>query len=111
MTIENQLKNYILSKYKSVRSFSIEANIPYSTIENILNRSISNAGVATVLKICNSLNLDIECLVKNEIVLKKSSENSFVLNVHQQKVITAYINQPDMQKSIDRLLNIDTDDA
>jgi hypothetical protein len=104
MTIETQLREYILSKYKSIRNFSINADIPYSTIENILKRGISNAGISTMLKICNFLDIDIEELANGKIVKKTKDMN---LDPHQKNVINEYIKQTDMQKAINRILKLD----
>ncbi len=60
MTIEEQLKQAILTKYKSVRAFTTAFNIPYSTLDSVFKRGISNAGVSTMIKIFNALCLDIE---------------------------------------------------
>ena len=68
MSTEYRLKEYILSKYKSVRAFSIEANIPYSTLDNIFKRSIKGASLYNITQICNALNIDINKLIKDEIV-------------------------------------------
>ena len=41
MNIEERLKQLILSKYKSIRAFTKEVNIPYSTVDTMLKRGIS----------------------------------------------------------------------
>lgn len=64
MTLENQLKNEILSKYKSIRAFTNAFDIPYSTLDSAFKRGINNIGIGTALKIFGALNLDIES-VKN----------------------------------------------
>ena len=67
MTIEERLKNYILSKYKSIREFTIAVDVPYSTIDNMLKRGISGTGVNTMIKICDFLGLDVNDLAKGRI--------------------------------------------
>ena len=62
MTIEEQLKNEILSKYKSIRAFTTGINIPYTTLDSVFKRGISNAGIGTMLKIFGALDLDIESI-------------------------------------------------
>jgi len=57
MTRENRLRNLILDRYTSLRRFSIEANIPYSTLMTILSRGISGASFDTVLQICKVLQI------------------------------------------------------
>lgn len=60
MTLEEQLKAEILSKYKSVRAFTQQFGISYSTLDSIFKRGIKNAGIDTILKIFGALNIDIE---------------------------------------------------
>ena len=67
MTIENELKNLILSRYKSVREFSIETNIPYTTIVSVFNRGIGNSSVNTIIKICRALEISVDKLADGEI--------------------------------------------
>lgn len=60
MTIEEQLKQEILLKYKSIRAFTTSINIPYSTLDSVFKRGIANAGVASMIRVFNALDLDIE---------------------------------------------------
>ena len=73
MTIEEQLKQQILMNYKSVRAFTQEADIPYSTMDSIFKRGISNAGVGTVIKIFHVLNLDVESIASGELTNSEST--------------------------------------
>lgn len=67
MTIEDQLKNEILSKYKSVRAFTTAIQIPYTTLDSVFKRGISNAGIGTMLKVFGALDLDIESVRTGEL--------------------------------------------
>jgi len=67
MTIEEQLKNEILRKYKSVRAFTNTINIPYSTLDSVFKRGIANSGVSTMIKVFNALDLDIESTQSGEL--------------------------------------------
>ena len=55
---EDRLRNLILDKYLSLRQFSIEADIPYSSLMTLLTRGIGGASFDTVVKICNALEID-----------------------------------------------------
>lgn len=70
MTIEEKLKDYILSNYKSLRNFvnSSGIDLPYSTIDGMLKRGIGNATIDNVLKICKTLNISADELANNRIV-------------------------------------------
>ena len=54
----------IKEKYKSVRQFSIAADIPYSTIKSGLKAGIGGMAVETVIKMCDVLDIKMESMVK-----------------------------------------------
>lgn len=68
MTVEEKLKAFILSRYKSIREFTIEADIPYTTVKSILDRGIGNSSVSSVIKICKALNISADGLANGDIV-------------------------------------------
>lgn len=74
MAIENELKSLIINKYKSIRQFSCEVDIPATTIQSILNNGVENAGVKKMTKICNYLGLDIDALADGYIKEKTVSD-------------------------------------
>ncbi|MCD8356286.1 MAG: helix-turn-helix domain-containing protein [Clostridia bacterium] len=75
MTMEESLKAEILSRYKSVNDFASVIGVPQSTIASIFKRGIGKAGVQTVLKIFNALDLDVESIERGSLELKSSSSN------------------------------------
>lgn len=72
MTKEEMLKCAILAEYKSLREFSIETNLPYSTLQNILRRGIDGAGTGNVMLVCRKLGIDVDALLDG--TLKQSSQ-------------------------------------
>ena len=62
MTLEEQLKDIILTRYKSIRAFTQAANIPYSTVDSMLKNSIAKSGVSKVIRIFDALGLDVESI-------------------------------------------------
>lgn len=62
MTLEEELKQEILNKYRSVRAFTTAIDIPYSTLDSVFKRGISNAGVETMVKVFTTLGLDLESI-------------------------------------------------
>lgn len=58
MNREAKLRNLILDRYASLRSFAIEADIPYSTLMTLLSRDIGGASFDVVMKICEKLEVD-----------------------------------------------------
>ena len=51
------IKNEIKAQYKSVRKFSEESGIPYSTLSNALSKGVGGTSYDTVVKICQLLNI------------------------------------------------------
>ena len=72
MSIEEQLKSIILSKYKSVRAFTTSIGIPYTTLDSVFKRGICKAGVETMLKVFSALNLDVESITTGTLTEKKA---------------------------------------
>lgn len=68
MTIEDKLKEYILSKYRSINEFSHIAGVPQPTIATIFRRGVNNASVGSMMKICKTLNISADELAKGNIV-------------------------------------------
>ena len=76
MTIEEKLKNLILSRYASVREFSQVADIPNTTLASIFQRGVNNSSVSNVIKICKVLNISADALADGEIVTKYHTSKS-----------------------------------
>ncbi len=58
MNREQKLRNQILDRYKSLRQFAKEADIPYSTLMTLLSRDVGGASFDAVIKICEKLKID-----------------------------------------------------
>lgn len=58
MTKATILKKEILKQYRSVRQFSIEMGIPYSTLVTALERGIEGMAYGTVIRMCEKLSLN-----------------------------------------------------
>lgn len=92
MNIEEQLKQLILSRYKSIRAFSTETKIPYSTLDNIFRRGIGGTGVSTVYKICDALGITVEGIThgrleqKNEVAAVNVSQQELEMLKHYRKL-------------------------
>lgn len=68
MTIEEKLRELILSRYKSLRDFVQHADMSYSTVDSILRRGIANSSLTNILKLCKALNISADELANNMIV-------------------------------------------
>lgn len=63
MNIEENLKNMIEAKYGNVKNFSIQNDLPYTTVRSILERGILNAKVENVIKMADGLGVKAEDLL------------------------------------------------
>lgn len=68
--IENKVKEIIIQRYGSVKSFADKIKVPYTTIDTILKRGLLKSNVLNVIKICKELEIDINELPNNKIVFK-----------------------------------------
>lgn len=135
-TIENKLKELILTKYKSLREFTLKIGMPYSTFDTILKRGVDKANIINILKICNELNISADRLANGiieynniqkdipSINLSKEEttllENYNKLNdVGKNKVVTytkdlmdnpKFINEPIQKQSEDEISSTSIDD-
>ena len=77
-TIERQLKEFILARFKSLREFANIAKIPSSTLATIFERGIKSARINTIFQICDALSIDINSLMINKIVEKQPSPSAHI---------------------------------
>ncbi len=75
MTREQRLRNAILDRYRSLRLFAREADIPYSTLMTMLKRDIGGASFDGVMRICRVLDIDPVDLSQKERTSAADSTN------------------------------------
>ncbi len=107
MTVEQKLQDYILDNYKSIMQFAKVADLPYTTVKGIFSRGIWGTSIQNVIKICNTLSLDINALVNGEI---KKDIHINELTTHEKKLVVAYRTHPEHQYTIDTILHIDEEE-
>lgn len=106
MTIEERLKEYILSRYESVTQFCMKSGISSSTIFTVFKRGINNTSTTTIIKICNALSLDVTALSEGEIVEVEHSEkiekpidiNQIIYEIETSKITCRGKELTDQQK-------------
>lgn len=109
MTIEEKLKELILSRYKSIRAFTQSINIPYTTIDTMFKRGIGGTSVTTIIKICYALDIDIDALSYNEIIEKSKPLNTKI-SYQEQNILNKYqILDEKGQHTVNTVLNIEYD--
>ncbi len=66
MSREETLMELIKLKYRSLHNFSIESNIPNSTLNSMFKKGLGGTSFDTVLKVCSMLDCDIYSLIGEE---------------------------------------------
>ncbi len=66
MSREETLKELIKLKYRSLHNFSLESNIPNSTLNSMFKKGLGGTSFDTVLKVCSLLDCDIYSLMGEE---------------------------------------------
>lgn len=87
VSIEQALQNFILSKYKSINQFATDAEIPYTTVKGGFDRGIMGMSVQNVIKMCRTLNIDINKLAEGKI---EPIKRSTMLDVDEFNLISQY---------------------
>ena len=91
VTREDYIKSLIKSHGYTLKAFSQQIAMPYTTLLSILNGSIGGAAMDNVLKICNALSIRIEDLEQisetGSISGKRWKDESEEIDEHLQKLI------------------------
>ena len=107
MSVEDNLKALILSRYKSLREFCGVIDLPYSTVDSILRRGVENAGVGKIIKICRHFDISADELARGNIVsIEKVNANQFNLSAYEIEHIKKYRALDERGKEVvDTILN------
>lgn len=89
-------------KYKSVRQFTIDKNLKYSTVASLLSHDLGKANIDTVFEICKALHISADALIVNGIIVEKPSEK----HIRLSRRLEAYSLFVELQQS-DRTFTID----
>lgn len=68
MTIEERLREYILSKYGTIKDFADKSGIPYGTVMSNLKRGIMRSSVSSILTMCETLQISADGLSNGQII-------------------------------------------
>ena len=91
VTREDYIKSLIKSHGYTLKAFSQQISMPYTTLLSILNGSIGGAAMDNVLKICNALSIRIEDLEQisetGSISGKRGKDESEEIDEHLAKLV------------------------
>ncbi|HEM4595928.1 TPA: helix-turn-helix transcriptional regulator [Streptococcus suis] len=102
---EIELKRLIENKYGSVRAFSIENEIPYTTMRSILERGVLNAKAETIFKICSILKIRPEAFGFLLPELPTTAPNSLIEQISDKVVQLTEPNQKNVLRYSSELLD------
>lgn len=116
MTIEEELKQLILSRYHSLREFTIAYDIPYTTLDSILKRGIKNSAVSNIMKICNALHISADSLangnvivIQEQLVVEKTKDVTDILEETKKQLLNCdglmFDGKPADQECINSLID------
>lgn len=102
MNIEDTLRNMMIAKAGSVKSFAKISDLPYSTVLSILDRGVMNAKVQNVFTICSQLGINPESLGEFENgVISNTVEKMIQLDFYRQERVYRYTSdQLDEQNNV-----------
>lgn len=108
MTIEDKLKELILSQYKSIRQFSIAVGIPYGTVVSILKRGIVNASIGNIITICKHFGISVDGLANGKIISADHlANNNDAITEKEFSLIKKYrLISPEGKETVDTILDI-----
>jgi len=84
------IKATILEQFKSIREFSTSCGIPYTTIKSALDKGIGGTSVETVIKICETLHLDMSELHKPKNFSTSAEDKAEKLSAQEHTLIEKY---------------------
>lgn len=108
--IGKTLQNLLELKNINVNELSRRTGISNQTLYSIIKRDNMKVDFEVLLKICSALDVDVECFYRDYSLKKKQSNSPDIsLTAHEKKLIQAYRSRPEMQISIDKLLDISSE--
>ena len=97
--LEQKLRELIISKYKSVRAFSEEADLPYTTVDSILKRGVEKANVKNIIKLCQVLDIDTDALASGKIE-PRHIELKIAITPEEKEFLARFRSLNDMKKRL-----------
>lgn len=107
--IGKALQSLLNQKGMNVNELSKMIGVSNQTLYSIIKRDNMKIDFEILLKICKALNVSVEYFYSD--YYKDTYTNTLTLNEHEQKVITAYRNHPEMQQAVDTLLHVSGEDS
>ncbi len=102
--MENYLKPLIQNKGFSLKSFSDQIGLPYSTLLSMLSRKFDGASIGNIEKVCKGLSITIDEFVAG--YRGEECNLPFITSEEERLIISKYRENPDMQPAVEILLGL-----
>lgn len=91
MSIEEQVREYIIAHYGSIRAFALQIGRAPTTVGAFFNRGFNNSSFINIRQLCEALHISIEALANGEIVrVGERGQPLPTLPPHDQALLDAY---------------------
>lgn len=91
MSIEEQVHEYIIAHYGSIRAFALQMGRAPTTVGAFFNRGFNNSSFTNILQLCQALHISVDALANGEIVrIGEHGQPLPVLPPHDQALLDAY---------------------
>lgn len=97
----NKLKDMKKQSGKTSKQIAEETGIPKSTIDKLFSGQTKEPYISSTKLIVNCLGYTLDDLFNNS-----NTVNQFECNKHEQTLVIAYRQHPEMQKAVDKLLDL-----
>ncbi len=104
--IGKTLQDILDEKGTNANELSKMIGVSCQTIYSIIKRDNMKIDFEVLLKICKALNVSVERFYSDYC---DYSEAAYLLSPHEKELVSAYREHPDMQKSVNLLLGINSD--
>lgn len=103
ISVEENLKQHIITKYGKIKTFSSKCGIPYTTVMMMFERSVPGASARNIVKICRELNIDVDRLIEDGVIVDKPIND---LSDEERALVLAYRAKPELHSAVDKLLDL-----
>lgn len=100
----NKLKEMKKQSGKTAKQIADETGVPKSTIDKLFSGQTKEPYISSTKLIVNCLGYTLDDLFSFN-----NNTNYFECNDHEQALVIAYRNKPEMQPAVDKILEIDTE--
>lgn len=105
--IGETLQKILDEKGTNANELSKMIDVSSQTIYSIIKRDNMKIDLEVLLKICKALNVSVERFYADYC---DYNEARYILSSHERELISAYRAHPDMQKSVDKLLGVESEE-